>query len=45
MAFGRDGLRISGGVWSRHRALGLGKVQDDKEPNECTQDELRDTMV
>jgi hypothetical protein len=45
MAFGLDGLRISGCVWSRHRALGLGEVQEDKEPDEYKQDELIDKMV
>jgi hypothetical protein len=45
MAFGIDGLRISGCVWSRHYALGLGEVQDDKEPDEYKQDELIDKMV
>jgi hypothetical protein len=42
---GLDGLRISGCVWSHHRALGPGEVYDDKEPNECKQDELIDKMM
>jgi len=45
MVFGIDGLRISGCVWSRHCALGLGEVQDDKEPDEYKQNELIDKMV
>jgi hypothetical protein len=42
---GREGLRLSERGWSRHRALGPGEVQDDKEPNECKQDELIDKMI
>ena len=45
VACGRERLRRSWRGWSRHRARGLGEVQDDKEPNECTQDELRDKMM
>jgi hypothetical protein len=30
--------------WSRHRALGPGEVQDDNEPEECEEDELRENM-
>jgi hypothetical protein len=37
---GLDGLRISGCVWSRHRAIGLSEVEDDKESDECEQNEL-----
>ena len=42
---GRLGVRGSGraGMASRHRALGPGKVHDDKKPEEeCEQDELRE---
>jgi len=30
--------------WSRHRALGPGGVQDDDEPEECEEAELRENM-
>jgi hypothetical protein len=30
--------------WSRHRALGPGEVQDDDEPEEYEEDELRENM-
>jgi hypothetical protein len=46
VAFGLEGLgllRWRG--WSCHRALGLGKVQDDDEPEECAEDELRENMM
>ena len=44
-ALGREGLGQSGRGWSSHRALGSGEVHDDKEPEECAQDELRDKMM
>ena len=44
-AVGLEGLRLSWCGWSRHRALGPGEVQDDKEPNKYKQDELRDKMM
>jgi hypothetical protein len=51
--FGRVGARALrceglGQSWydrSHHRALGPGKVQDDKQPEECEQDELRENMM
>ena len=45
VAFGCEGLRLSWRGESRHRALGPGKVQDDKKPDECEQDELRENMM
>ena len=42
VAFGLEGLRFYWRGWSRHRALGLGEVQNDKKPEECEQDELID---
>ena len=45
VAFGCEGLRLSWRGSSRHRALGPGEVQDDKEPNECQQDELINKMM
>ena len=31
--------------WSRHRALGPGEMQDDDEPEEREEDELRENMM
>ena len=45
VAFGLEGLRLSWCGWSRPQALGPDEVQDDKEPNECKQGELIDTMM
>jgi hypothetical protein len=44
-ALGCEGLGQSWYGRSRHRALGPGKVQDDKKPEECEQDELRENMM
>ena len=44
-SLGLEGLGLSWHGRSRHRALGPGKVQDDKKPEECEQDELRDEMM
>ena len=43
-ALGFEGLGQSWHGRSRHRALRPGKVQDDKKPEECEQDELREKM-
>jgi hypothetical protein len=46
VAFGLEGLGLlSWGGWRRHWALGPGEVQDDEEPDECEQDELRENMM
>jgi len=45
---GSLGVERRGRRWhgrSRHRALGPGKVHDDKKPEECEQDELRENML
>src|SRR6266480_3895043 len=44
-ALGCEGLGHSWYGRSRHRALGPGKVHDDKKPEECEQDELRENMM
>jgi len=44
-ALGCEGLGQSWYGRSRHRALGPGKGQDDKKPEECEQDELRENMM
>jgi hypothetical protein len=44
-AFGCEGLGLSGCVWGRHHALGLGEVHEGKKPEECEQDELINTMM
>jgi hypothetical protein len=42
---GFEGLGLSWRGRSRHRALGQGKVQEDKKPEECEQDELIENMM
>jgi hypothetical protein len=44
-SLGGEGLGLSWDGWSRHHALGLGKVYDDKKPEKCEQDELRENMM
>jgi hypothetical protein len=44
-SLGLDRLRLRWHGRSRHRALGPGKVHDDKKPKECEQDELRENML
>jgi hypothetical protein len=44
-ALGCEGLGQGWYGWSRRRAFGPGKVQDDKKPEECEQDELRENML
>ena len=42
---GFEGLGQSWRGRSRYRALRPGEVQDDKNPEECEQDELRENMM
>ena len=44
-SLGLEGLGLSWDGWRCHRALGPGKVHDDKKPEECEQDELRENMM
>ena len=44
-ALGYAGLGQSWYGRRRHRALGPGKVQEDKKPEECEQDERRENMM
>jgi hypothetical protein len=45
VACGHEGLRLSWRGRSQYWVLGPGEVQDDKEPKEYKQDELRDTRM
>jgi hypothetical protein len=44
-SLGWEGLGRSWHGRSRHHALGPGKVHEDKKPEECEQDELRENKM